>query len=60
MKVLRRRKKDEIADLKAVHSLLSSMRLVVDAPTAEDLARWGRSPVKQHPLVWTRRSGREL
>jgi len=44
---------------KAVHSLLSSMRLVVDTPTAEELTRWGRSPVKQHPLVWTRRSGRK-
>ena len=51
--------KDEIANLRAVHSLLSSMRLVVDAPTAEEFARWGRSPVKQHPLVWTRRSGRK-
>jgi alpha-ketoglutarate-dependent taurine dioxygenase len=49
----------EIADLKAVHSLLSSMRLVVDSPTSEDLARWGRSPVKEHPMVWTRRSGRK-
>jgi alpha-ketoglutarate-dependent taurine dioxygenase len=51
--------KAEIADLTAVHSLLSSMRSVVDSPTTEDLARWGRSPVKEHPLVWTRRSGRK-
>jgi alpha-ketoglutarate-dependent taurine dioxygenase len=35
------------------------MRSVVDSPTSEDLARWGRSPVKEHPLVWSRRSGRK-
>jgi alpha-ketoglutarate-dependent taurine dioxygenase len=49
---------EEISRLRAVHSVLSSMRSVVDAPTEEDLARWARPPIKDHPLVWRRRSGR--
>jgi alpha-ketoglutarate-dependent taurine dioxygenase len=49
--------KAEIAKLKAVHSVFSSMKSVVDAPTEADLARWSKPPVKEHPIVWNRRSG---
>jgi len=51
--------KAEMVGLRAVHSLLSSMRRVVDDPSDEDLKRWSQSPVKEHPLIWNRRSGRK-
>ena len=50
--------KEEIEGLRAVHSLFSSMRNITDAPTEEERARWGRVPVRDHPIVWKRRSGR--
>jgi alpha-ketoglutarate-dependent taurine dioxygenase len=49
--------KAELEGLRAEHSLFSSMRRVVDQPSPEDLQRWGRQPIKQHPLVWKHRSG---
>jgi alpha-ketoglutarate-dependent taurine dioxygenase len=49
--------KAEIEGLRAEHSLFSSMRRVVDEPSPEDLQRWSRQPIKQHPLVWKHRSG---
>jgi alpha-ketoglutarate-dependent taurine dioxygenase len=51
--------KAEMVGLRAEHSLLSSMRRVVDDPSEEDLKRWSQSPVKEHPLIWNRRSGRK-
>jgi alpha-ketoglutarate-dependent taurine dioxygenase len=51
--------KADIQGLRVVHSLFTSMKQVVDSPTQEDLARWSRAPVKEHPLVWTHRSGRK-
>ncbi|RAY16932.1 TauD/TfdA family dioxygenase [Actinomadura craniellae] len=46
------------ADLRVVHSLEASQRSVTPEPTPEQLAAWRRRPVKEHPLVWTHRSGR--
>jgi len=51
--------KRELAELKVVHMLLSSMRRVVQDPTAEELERWSIPPVKTHPLVWQRQTGRK-
>jgi len=51
--------KAEMSGLRVVHSLMSSMRRVVDDPTEEDLQRWSQPPIKEHPLVWNRRSGRK-
>jgi alpha-ketoglutarate-dependent taurine dioxygenase len=51
--------KQELADLKVVHMLLSSMRRVVQDPTPEDLERWSIPPIKTHPLVWKRQTGRK-
>ena len=51
--------KQEFAELQVVHMLLSSMRRVVQDPTPEDLERWSIPPVKTHPLVWKRRTGRK-
>ena len=51
--------KAEIEELRAVHSLATSLRQLIDGPpTEEDRARYGRGLVKDQPLVWKRRSGR--
>lgn len=50
----------DIQGLRVVHSLLSSMRRVVEDPTQDELNRWTQqSPVKEHPLVWQRQTGRK-
>jgi alpha-ketoglutarate-dependent taurine dioxygenase len=52
--------KEEIAGLKVVHTMESSMRPVYDKPTEEDYERWRRmAKVMEHPLVWTHASGRK-
>lgn len=45
-------------DLRVVHSLEASQRLVFPDPTPEQLAAWRSKPDKEHPLVWRHRSGR--
>lgn len=50
----------ELAGLRAVHTMIASMRPVFDEFSAEDLARWrSMSVVKEHPIVWQQRSGRK-
>jgi alpha-ketoglutarate-dependent taurine dioxygenase len=44
--------------LRVVHTFEASQRLVNDDPTPEELAMWRSRPPKEHPLVWTHRSGR--
>jgi alpha-ketoglutarate-dependent taurine dioxygenase len=51
--------KADIEGLMVRHSVLSSMRRVVENPSERDLARWAQPPIKDHPLVWKRRSGRK-
>jgi alpha-ketoglutarate-dependent taurine dioxygenase len=51
--------KADLEGLRAVHSVLSSMRRVVDNPTERELERWAQSPIKEHPIVWKRLSGRK-
>ncbi|MGI8336265.1 TauD/TfdA dioxygenase family protein [Actinomadura scrupuli] len=50
--------KDRFAALRVVHSLEASQRMVTPDPTPVELAAWRRRPVKEHPLVWTHKSGR--
>ena len=50
--------KERFAALRVVHSLEASQRLVTPDPTPEQLAVWRRRPTRQHPLIWTHRSGR--
>ena len=50
--------KERFAALRVVHSLEASQRLVTPDPAPEELAVWRRRPVKEHPLVWTHKSGR--
>ncbi|MBF6170121.1 TauD/TfdA dioxygenase family protein [Nocardia blacklockiae] len=47
-----------LATLRVVHSLEASQRLVTPDPTPEQLAVWRSRPSKEHPLVWTHKSGR--
>jgi alpha-ketoglutarate-dependent taurine dioxygenase len=50
--------KKQYDDLRVVHSLEASQRLVFPDPTPEQLAAWRAKPDKEHPLVWRHRSGR--
>ncbi|WP_106400597.1 TauD/TfdA dioxygenase family protein [Actinocorallia populi] len=50
--------KRQFAALRVVHSLEASQRLVTPDPTPEQLEVWRRRPAKEHPLVWTHKSGR--
>ncbi|RDI56112.1 TauD/TfdA dioxygenase family protein [Nocardia mexicana] len=47
-----------LASLRVVHSLEASQRLVTAEPTPEQLAAWRGRPSKEHPLVWSHKSGR--
>ncbi|MGK8503374.1 TauD/TfdA dioxygenase family protein [Nocardia asiatica] len=47
-----------LAGLRVVHSLEASQRRITPEPTPEQLAAWRRRPVREHPIVWTHRSGR--
>jgi alpha-ketoglutarate-dependent taurine dioxygenase len=50
--------KAEYEDLRVLHSLEASQRLVFPDPTPEQVAGWRSRPDKEHPLVWRHRSGR--
>jgi alpha-ketoglutarate-dependent taurine dioxygenase len=45
--------------LRVVHSVEASMRLHTPDPPADQVAIWRTRPAKEHPLVWTHRSGRK-
>lgn len=49
---------EQLEDLRVLHTLEASQRLVHPDPTPEDLERWHQKPDKEHPLVWQHRSGR--
>jgi alpha-ketoglutarate-dependent taurine dioxygenase len=51
--------KAEIAGLRVLHSVPASIASVVENPSEEDVARWNRAPVNEHPLVWTHETGRK-
>lgn len=51
--------KSRFAEVRVVHSLAGTQRLVNPDPTPEQLAAWDRTPTREHPLVWTHRSGRK-
>lgn len=50
--------RQQVADLRVVHSLEASQRKAHPDPTSEDVARWRARPLSEHPLVWTHRDGR--
>ncbi|WP_019927628.1 TauD/TfdA family dioxygenase [Nocardia sp. BMG111209] len=48
----------ELEELRVVHSFAASQLLVYPDPSPKERAAWDRNPSREHPLVWTRRSGR--
>jgi alpha-ketoglutarate-dependent taurine dioxygenase len=50
--------KRRFASIRVVHTIEATQRLVNSNPTPEEVAMWRRRPAKEHPLVWTHRSGR--
>ncbi len=44
--------------IRVVHTIEASQRNVNPDPSPEELAVWRSRPAKEHPLVWTHRSGR--
>ncbi|MEV0767449.1 TauD/TfdA dioxygenase family protein [Nocardia salmonicida] len=47
-----------LRSLRVVHSLEASQRGVTADPTPDQLVAWRRRPIKEHPLIWTHKSGR--
>jgi alpha-ketoglutarate-dependent taurine dioxygenase len=51
--------RSEIAELQVVHTFTHAQSLANPDATAEQRASWDRVPARVHPLVWTRRNGRQ-
>jgi alpha-ketoglutarate-dependent taurine dioxygenase len=51
--------KQRFERVRVVHSLEASQRLVRPDPSPEELKGWRARPTREHPLVWTHRSGRK-
>src|SRR6185437_10302459 len=51
--------KQEIADLRVVHSAERSQYYVTPEMSYEEVAFWQKSPTKACPMVWTHQSGRK-
>lgn len=51
--------KERLASVRVVHTIEASQRLFNIDPSPEELAAWRSRPAKEHPLVWSHRSGRK-
>ena len=51
--------KRELADVRVVHRFSASQSRVYPDATPEQRAAWAQVPSREHPLVWTRPSGRK-
>ncbi|OHV43473.1 TauD/TfdA family dioxygenase [Pseudofrankia sp. BMG5.36] len=51
--------KEHLATLRVVHSFAASQLLAHPHPSDKERAVWNRVPSREHPLIWTRRSGRK-
>ena len=51
--------KVRLESVRVVHTIEASQRLHNADPTAEEVELWRQRPAKEHPLVWTHRSGRK-
>jgi alpha-ketoglutarate-dependent taurine dioxygenase len=51
--------KERFERVRVVHNLEASQRLVRPDPSPEELKAWRSRPSREHPLVWTHRSGRK-
>jgi alpha-ketoglutarate-dependent taurine dioxygenase len=53
------KEKEYLGTLRVVHSLAATQLLTNPNPTDKQRAAWAKVPSREHPLVWTRRSGRK-
>jgi alpha-ketoglutarate-dependent taurine dioxygenase len=51
--------RSEIADLQVVHTFAHAQSLANPDASDEQRVSWDRVPARVHPLVWTRRNGRQ-
>jgi alpha-ketoglutarate-dependent taurine dioxygenase len=51
--------RNELAGLQVVHTFAHAQGLANPDATVEQRASWERVPARVHPLVWTRRTGRQ-
>ncbi|OHV56168.1 TauD/TfdA family dioxygenase [Pseudofrankia sp. BMG5.36] len=51
--------KEYLATLRVVHSFAAVQLLTNPHPSDKERAIWNRVPSREHPLIWTRRSGRK-
>jgi alpha-ketoglutarate-dependent sulfate ester dioxygenase len=51
--------KERFAQIRVVHNLEASQRLVRPDPSPEEVRAWRMHPSREHPLVWTHRGGRK-
>ena len=51
--------KQRFEQIRVIHSLEASQRLLRPDPSAAELKAWRASPSREHPLVWTHRSERK-
>lgn len=51
--------KAEVDGLRVEHSFAASQLLVYPDPDPRERAAWDRNPSREHPLVWTRNTGRK-
>jgi alpha-ketoglutarate-dependent taurine dioxygenase len=45
--------------LRVVHTIEATQRRISPDPTPEEVEMWRKRPAREHPLVWTHRSGRK-
>lgn len=50
--------KERFGSVRVVHTIEASQRLHNPDPAPEEIELWRMRPAKEHPLVWTHRSGR--
>jgi len=51
--------KNRFESVRVVHTIEASQRLHNPDPTPGEVKTWRQRPAKEHPLVWTHRSGRK-
>jgi alpha-ketoglutarate-dependent taurine dioxygenase len=51
--------RSQIMDLQVIHTFAHAQSLANPGATEEQRASWDRVPSRVHPLVWTRRNGRQ-
>jgi alpha-ketoglutarate-dependent taurine dioxygenase len=51
--------KAHVETVRVIHTIEASQRLHNPDPSAQEVELWRKRPAKEHPLVWTHRSGRK-